>query len=466
MPINIKDVDSKNVKVNIAADGYEAHLYIQPDPSTREMTMNRLNTILRNHGVVFGIKKEVLTIIVGKLKQESIIDNILVAEGVKPFEGVEPKVEYKFEISSKPKETGSGKVDYREISTIINVKKDQVLAVKRKLKKPRTGVTVTGQKTVFAPIQDIPVPTGNNIIKEEKEEFTFYKAACDGALGFESQVLSVFPTLDIRQDVDFSVGNIHFKGDVKIGRDVLPDFIVETQGSIHIWGSAIACQLSASEGIEVRAGIVGKNKGNVRSGDHITATFVENAQLEASGDITIKNGIIGSGVSCNGFLKVEMSRSRIVGSRIRAARGISAYNVGSRFDTGTSLVTGIHPEKEQEYLKIKHTLDTQWSAAKELEKKYGRSTLENKSFSRNISDAAKRDIEKWDILKNQIKNILQHLKKAEEVMYDYDAVIKIKETLYSRVNLQIGKHKLTTAKEHYNVTVRYSKEYDRLVIGK
>jgi uncharacterized protein (DUF342 family) len=462
----MKEVDSKNVKLNIAADGYEAHISIQPDPSTREMTVTQLNATLRNHGVVFGIKKEVLMIITGKLKQGSIIDKILVAEGVKPFEGVEPKVDYKFEISSKPKETESGKVDYREISTIISVKKEQVLAVKRKLKNPRTGITVTGQKTVFPPIQDIPVPTAENIIKEEVEELTFYKAGCDGALRFENQVMSVFPALDIRQDVDFSVGNIHFRGDVKIGRDVLPDFIVEVQGSIHIGGSAIACQLSASEGIEVRAGIVGKNKGNVRSGAHIIATFVENAQLEATGDITIKNGIIGSGVSCNGFLKVEMSRSRIVGSRIRAARGISAYNVGSRFDTGTILVIGIHPEKEQDYLKIKNTLDTKWNEAKELEKKYGRSTLENKIFSRNISDAAKRDIEKWDILKNQIKSILQHLKKSEEEMYDYDVVIKIKETIYPRVNLQIGKHKLTTSKEYYNVTARYSKEYDKLVIGK
>jgi uncharacterized protein (DUF342 family) len=64
----MKEVDSKNVKLNIAADGYEAHISIQPDPSTPEMTMTRLNAVLRNHGVVFGIKKEVLMIITGKFQ--------------------------------------------------------------------------------------------------------------------------------------------------------------------------------------------------------------------------------------------------------------------------------------------------------------------------------------------------------------------------------------------------------------
>jgi hypothetical protein len=71
--------------------------------------------------------------------------------------------------------------------------------VKRKLKKPRTGITVTGQKTVFPPIRDIPVPTADNIIKEEVEELTFYKAACDGALRVENQVMSVFPTLEVNK---------------------------------------------------------------------------------------------------------------------------------------------------------------------------------------------------------------------------------------------------------------------------
>ena len=458
---NIKE---QNVQVKISSDGCKATISLKQDPSHPNLSMDELTEILKDHGVVYGIQKEVMLIIVGKYRQGSDINSILVAEGVAPFEGVQPAVNYKFELSSKPKETESGKVDYREIQRILNVQEGQLLAVKRKMKPPRTGIMVNGQKTTFQPILDIPVVVGDNIVKEETEDETFFKAACAGALRFENQVLSVFPTLDIKQDVDFNVGNIYFKGDVRIGRDVLPDFIVEAHGSISLWGSAIACKLKAPGGIEVRAGIVGKNKGIVHSGADISATFVENATLEAEGDILVKNGIIGSTVRSNGYLNVDMKRSRIVGSTIRAAKGIVACNIGSRFDTGTMLITGIYPDKEQDYIKIKQNLDTKWNEAKELEKRYGRSTLENKTFSRVVSDSIRQDAKTYDVLKQQIKTILQHLKKAEEAMYDYKAVIRIKETLYPRVLLQIGKHKLTTSKEYYNVTAHYSEEEDKIVV--
>ncbi|MCP5102405.1 MAG: DUF342 domain-containing protein [bacterium] len=460
----MKETEGKNVKLNLSADKYKAYISIRPDSSTVKMTLPELNNILQRHGVVFGVKKEVLMIVISKLKQGSVIEKIMVAEGIEPFEGMQPALEYKFEISSKPKEMESGKTDYREIATMLNVKKGRLLAVKQKLLPPRQGITVTGEKTTFKPIQDIHVAVGENIAKEELEEKILYKAACDGALQFENRVMRVCPTLDIREDVDFSVGNIYFEGDVKIGRDVLPDFVVEAHGNIKLWGSAIACQLKAHGDIEVRAGIVGKNKGEVHCGGTLNATFVENATLQAKGDINIKNGIIGSKVFGDGSLSLAVKRSRIVGSSVKVAKGITTFNAGSRFDTGTHLFTGINPEKEQEYYKIKKMLDTKWGEAKELEKRYGRSTLEAKVLPRHITETGKQDIKKWNFLKKQIKNILQQLKKTEGEMYDYDVVIKIKETLFPRVELQIGKHKLTTSKEYYGVTVSYSKEVDKLVI--
>jgi hypothetical protein len=58
----------------------------------------------------------------------------------------------------------------------------------------------------------------------------------------------------------------------------------------------------------------------------------------------------------------------------------------------------------------------------------------------------------------------QRLKQTEEAMYDHEAIIQVKGTLYPRVYLKIGKYKLTTAKEFYKVTIKYSPEDDRLVI--
>jgi len=262
-----------NVKVTISPDEYKAYISITHDPDIK-LNLTELGPLLKQHSVIYGIKKDVLMIIQDRYKRGDTINNILIAEGIEPSKGIAPSVDYQFEFSSKPRIDPSGRINYREISKILNIQKDQLLAIKRKLKQPVDGMTVTGKRTVLAHFEDIPLHIGENIGKEEDNEKIYFRAEVDGALKFENNCLSVLPVLQIAEDVDFNVGNIHFKGDVKIGRDVLPDFIVEVEGRIAIWGSAIACRLSAPDGVEVRGGIVGKNKGTVESGEDICSTFV------------------------------------------------------------------------------------------------------------------------------------------------------------------------------------------------
>lgn len=454
---------NNNVSITLSQDEYEAYITVVPQLGT-SLELKDLGPLLKDHGVVFGIKRDALILAVERTKMKVPVKNLLVAEGTRPFVGSPPEVEQKFVISDKPKEDESGRTDYREISKIISVEEGQILVVKRRMQAPVTGMTVTGKRTPVPEFEDIEVKFGKNVIVEDQGEYIFYKAAMDGALTIHNNTLSVFPTLKVESDVDFNVGNIHFNGDVKIGRDVLPDFLVEAEGMILIWGSAIACKLKGMGGVEVRAGIVGKNKGEVVSGADISAVFIENAKLEAKNDIFVKNGIIGSEVICDGILKMDSPKSRIVGTTIRAAKGVYIYNAGSRFDTSTCLITGINPTKEQEFLKITNHAQSKLKEAKDLEVKHGRPVLEMTNFPLTFSQQVKDDAAKWKLLRDEIQVILKRLKQTEEQMYDYNAVIEIKETLFPRVEVIIGKHKLTTAKEYHRVTVKYSPDDDRLII--
>lgn len=454
---------NNNVSITLSQDEYEAYMTVVPEPGT-SLELKDLGPLLKDHGVVFGIKRDALTLAVERTRMKVPVKKLLVAEGNRPFAGTPPEVELKFEISDKPKEDESGRTDYREISKIVSVEKDQILVVKHRMQEPVNGMTVTGKRTPFPEFDDIDVKFGKNVTVDDQGEYVFYKAAVDGALTYINNTLTVFPTLRVESDVDFNVGNIHFNGDVKIGRDVLPDFLVEADGKILIWGSAIACKLKGNGGVDVRAGIVGKNKGEVVSGADISAVFIENAKLKAQNDIIIKNGIIGSEVVCDGALKMQTPNSRIVGSTIRAAQGISIYNAGSRFDTSTRLISGINPTKEKEYLTIKKHVQSKLQEAKDLEVKHGRNIMEQTHFPMTFSPQVKEDAAKWKLLRDEIQVILKRLKHTEEEMYDYNAVIEIKETLYPRVEITIGKYKLTTVKEYRKAKVKYSPDDDCLVI--
>lgn len=451
----------KNITITISNDEYSASLSINPGDKEL-LTLIELGQAIKESGVIFGIKREILLSILDRFNKGDRIENELFAEGILPFEGTKADILYKFNV---PSGTDSDEAHSAyQFPSFITVQQQQVLAVKIKPKQPIDGTTVTGKHTHFEPIEDIPFAPGKNITKQEEENAIYYKSAIDGSLTYENDILSVSPILFIKEDVDASVGNIQFKGDVHIGRDVLPDFSVESGGKICIEGSADACKLKATESIEVQAGIIGKNKGDATSGDKIYSNFVENSKLIAKNDIIINNGIIGSDVRCGGKFIMLLSRSRIVGSTIRASKGIIAFNVGSQFDTSTHLITGINSIKEKEYNQIRDHLDMKIQEAKNLEARYSRAILERKAPPPAFSSKIKDDIIKWEILKREIQIIYDRMKQFEFEMYDKEAFIRINETLHPRVTLTIGKGTMVTSQEFQGITIRYSLEDEKFII--
>jgi uncharacterized protein len=450
--------------VTISEDEYQAFLTINALPgSDVKFNDTKLKYFIKGQNVAFGVKEDILARIVSDFAAGLPIVDVLIAEGVRPQEGMPPQIELQFEMSSKPRETADGKIDYRELSKIVNVKAGQVLAIKHKMKASINGLTVTGKPVSTSKIVDVPLIAGAMVEKCDEEHSIIYRAKADGNLKYEHNVMSVFPVLDIVDDVDFTIGNIHFDGDVKIGRDILSDFIVEASGKIAVWGSAMACRLTARDHIDVRGGILGKGRGEIRSDKSIVSSFVENAKVFAGENITIKNGIMGSEAHCNGVFALETKKSRIVESTIIAAKGITACIVGSQYSSNTRLITGINIEKEQEYLATKTIMDEKIKEAREIERRYGRAMLENKNIPRSMIEKAQKDFDRWEALKEEILQVNNELKTIEELMYDYSARIIIKETLFPKVFLKIGRYEITTTHERYNVTVRYSAEENRLV---
>lgn len=462
-----------NFRVSIEPDELAAYLTIDPSIEKIELNVAKLKNILKGNRVLYGYRENMLESVVNDYLKGNLVEHVLVADGVKAISGKQAQIDFKFEFTFRPKETEEGKIDYREIGRIINVKKDQLLAIKKKLIPAITGVTVTGKLTELPEVRDVPLTAGKNVRKsmgrEEngqiiEDENVYFYAEAEGALKFENNTLAVHPSLTIDQDVDFNIGNIRFNGDVKIGRDILSGFLVSAEGKIYIWGSAIACTVIGTDDIEIKGGVMGKNKGEIKSDGSILTTFVENAKVSARNDILVKNGVIGSEITCGGTLKFNLRGARLVGSYVKAGKGIQAFTVGSRFDTTTRLITGIDFEKEAEYTQVKDVMEIKIEEMKKIEKRYGKNSLERNTPPQvgNVKQGAI-DFEKWHLLRDELTEIQEMLKKAEDLMYDYSATVIIREVLFPNVFVQIGKYKFTSTREYKNITIKYSKEEGRLI---
>ena len=454
------------ISVRISLDENQAFLTINPKAANLLLTVDRLKEVLKERRVVFGLKEDILARIVETHKTRPVSPNLLVAEGIKASPGEPPSVTYNFKSASyKPGENKTGKTDYRDLSTIINVTKGQVLAIKKPMIPPTEGITVTGREVKFPPIADIPLKAGENVITMKDGDKQVFFANVDGALRHAQHTLSVSSSIKIDGNLDFKVGNIRFSGGAVIRGDVKPDFIVEAGEDISIGGSAIACRLAAGKNIDVGEGIVGKSRGTAEARGNITASYVEYAELLSEQDIIIKNGVSGSFLNCDGYISVENPNARTVGSTLKAAKGITVSNVGSKVDQKTCLHTGLVPRYEKEYRKIKNAMTAKIAERKNIEKRYGKEALEKKSFTRITSLRMKQDIEKWDLLKEEIAYAGELLKEAEPMMYNYNAIITVKGRLFPGVCLQIGKYQLTPTREYHNITVRCAKDSGKLEIS-
>ena len=163
-------LDEQFFVIDIAPDEMSATISVHPGyPEEKDLNGRLLKIFCRSKGVVFGIREDVLDAVAEAVKRGETPKKVVIAEGTIPFAGEKPEIEYHFEISKTPVVDETGRVNYREISAIINVSAGQILASKKQLKPSVNGVTVNGKVTQYPKVEDIPLSAGNNVRIEQSE---------------------------------------------------------------------------------------------------------------------------------------------------------------------------------------------------------------------------------------------------------------------------------------------------------
>ncbi|MDR2401773.1 MAG: FapA family protein [Deferribacteraceae bacterium] len=279
-----------------------------------------------------------------------IVYGVVVAVGKQPEHGINGTVQLFFEKPSKnPVVEEGGKAFFKELRTYVNVRKDQLLARIIPPKLGKAGATVTG--TPIPQIEGKPVEfsagegvrTGGN----GNEFFALY----DGHVIFKSGVLSVFDSITVNGDVDFSTGNISFTGTVLIKGNVLGGFTVKGK-DINIDGICYDATLVAENDIFIKTGVKSRNKYFINAGGNIEVTYCENARLTARKSIFIKkyafNSILNAGESVE-----AQDRSTITGGEIHTFSGGNFYNLGTKANTAITVTLGKKYNLDEKLVRIK-----------------------------------------------------------------------------------------------------------------
>ena len=437
----IEELDEQ-IKVNISGDKLEAYVkFYPPSEKGKYLTKSDIIDQLKGLNVVYGIKDDVIEEIVS---DKEYFKEYLVAEGVDAEQGIQPSIEYKFDINAgkdrKPKIRPDGTVDYNSVEVINPVNTGELLAKIIPGQPGTAGKNISGEDIYPEELEQVNIAVGNNV--ELSEDSTEAYSACDGQAAYRGGKIWVDNVYIVQGDVDVATGNIAFNGDVLINGSIRTGFSVKAKGNVEINGAVEGAEIKAGKSIMIRNGIQGMKKAYVVAGEDITTKFIESSVVIASGFVNASS-ILYSDITGDKGVIVKGKKAIIVGGIVRALGHIECDKAGSIMGSNTVLQVG-YPENIDEIIE---GLVAEISTTEEKKDdilqviRYYKNNLKDKEISNEMVNKVKQIIDKSKEIicdldqKKRAFNRFKNLRMREET--DSDMII-VSGHVYQGVKIEIN----------------------------
>ena len=223
---------------------------IQDVPST-PATEEEVLQYLAKAQITFGLKKEAVKKAIAAPGRK-----VLIAEGKPPVKSTNGYIEYLFKEKEKEPENGaqfSDKVDHFSFHKVRSVKKGEILAVKYPPQLGKVGYNVYGEKTTVAAPTDPQWRIGDGVEVVDNQAI----AVRSGRPAVKDGYLTVLPVYCVENDLDLSVGNIDFHGDVTVKGNVQDNFRIKATGMVKVGQSMTQALVESDNSVEVENNIIG-----------------------------------------------------------------------------------------------------------------------------------------------------------------------------------------------------------------
>jgi len=409
-------------------------------------------------------------------KQNSREYKVVVAQGKPMQPPVNPTVELKFETSTGKQNIGDEQIDFKSITSIVNVIEGHLLAVINKGKPGVEGIDVYGAPIPPPPMSEVPIKAGKNV-RVSEDGLKFF-SEIEGWVMFENNVIKVENVYQINGDVDYNTGNITSLGTVIVKGTVKDGFRVEATGDIIV-NAVEAAELVAEGSITIKSGIQGKGTGTIKAKGNVYAKFVEQANIETESSLVVTDSIMHSNVIAKEHIIVlKGKKGLIVGGKYRAGTVIAAKNIGSKVATLTQLEVGFDPF-------IKAELDKTLEKTTYLKEEYVQTRLNLQRLINEIKTVGEQNVdkEKKDMLKKltdkyqkislEVKELNTQLQKLQlKLRENKKGFIFAREKMFT--NIEIGIRNLSyKVREETDFCTFYDengeikwKQFDEIILNK
>ncbi|WP_022851721.1 DUF342 domain-containing protein [Limisalsivibrio acetivorans] len=455
-----EEVVDSSLEIDVSPDGLKAHLSLYPPINGGEMfDYDQLLRIIEENGVTVNLKTEKIKNAYELYSDFGIVEKILFAEGIEPISGADANLELKFDpAQSRPKVREDGSVDYKNIDNIRLVRKGDLLLTKKPATAGVKGLTVQNEEISPEEGKDLTIHIEDGVSTDEEEKE--YYATCDGCVTFHRNRLAVSPIYTVPGNLDYSIGNIIFNGVVHVKSDVLSGFAIKAEKDIIVEGIVQDANLIAGGNITIKTGIKGDFKNRIAAGGDVIIGYAEKANVEAKGNVELLKYSYNSNIKSGGLVTAVGEPGIIAGGRVMAFSEIVINQAGTTGNTNFAMAVGTKYFFEEELNKLKDTKDKYEKNLEKVEEFLGKLDTTNKEILKNPK------VKQLLILRKQI---LENIKKTDEQIqklirsaHHSRPRIKVMKTMYEGLEVQFFREKLTMREKDSKVLFFYDDKYERI----
>lgn len=344
----------------------------------------------------------------------------------------------------KPKLLEDNRVDFHSIKSFICVQKGEYIGDIIPKVSGISGMTLLG-KEIKPPKKYInDLRAGDNVFIAKSKLYS----AIDGSFKIIDGLIVVSETLQINSDIDYSTGDIDFKGDLEVVKSVREGFSVKSRGDILIRESIEPSNIECGNNLNVLEGIIGSDKYSVFSKGNIQCKHIENGIVRGYKSIYIENSTVQSSIYCKDSLILGKSGA-INGGNLKIQNEIVTYTLGNSSGVKTSISLGIDYEVEDKLKSIQNSSIDIVEHMSILQKQL--SMAETREDRDKIKDLFLSLKNKLNSLNNYSRSLLSKLDRNE------GATLKVFGTVYPGTYIEICHISYVVTKKLSNVLFSLNK---------
>lgn len=354
------DKERLNIQINANSTKARVTVTMPKDGAEETFSLGTLYEAIDKCGIVYGLQRDNIVNSFGKAPKEIPYDTpIIVAVGIEATPGTDGVVDELLPRVNKVRleERPDGTMDFKNLHIVNNVSKGTIICNISNAVQGKIGTNIYGKPIRPAPAKMPSIPRGEGTELVELDEIhSQIIAAIDGNLIYKNSRFCVESTFKIDGNVNNSVGNIEFTGNVIVTGDVCEGYSIKTDNNVTVYGIVEGASIYSGNEIHLEKGINGMGKGVLESKGDISAKFIENCTVHCGGSIKAES-IVNSIVEADGDITL-VGRGTLVGGTVTAFGSVSAKTVGARSNTLINLTLGATPRMIRELDQLRQQYKT------------------------------------------------------------------------------------------------------------